>query len=510
MKIPLNQLKTYNEPFFDKQQSQSNAKFDKTLSILSKIFFSIYVLSALIICGIIIWLSILPLKYLLAVIVALIIIAAIMGFFTFKKFAKKSSSRISKIICIFFETIFTIIFAIVFFYLNHTMGFLGAIFAPEYQIDNYYVIVKNDSPFTEIADLSNHTIATYDDINDSYQTAFEKLTEEVKLKPTNYGSVTASASALLDNSADSILINSSLVEVVSEINPEFVLEDLRILKTIEIKTKIDSISRGDIDVTKDSFNIFISGIDTKGDISTVSRSDVNMIVTVNPRTHTILLTSIPRDYYVQLHGTTGLKDKLTHAGLYGINMSIDTLEDLFNIDIDYYIRVNFDSTINIINAIDGVDVTPDLTFSRLIDGVYCYYEEGVVNHLDGLCALRYARERKAYGEGDKHRIQNQQEVLIAIINKLTSSKVILTKYTDILSSMSDSIETNIPSSQIYKLINEQIDSMPSWNIERIAADGGHIDAPTYTISNEYLYVFEPYEESVAEVTAKIKEVMAAN
>ncbi len=146
----------------------------------------------------------------------------------------------------------------------------------------------------------------------------------------------------------------------------------------------------------------------------------------------------------------------------------------------------------------------------MTDGIYCYYEEGVVNHLDGFCALRYARERKAYGEGDKHRIQNQQEVLIAVINKLTSSKIILAKYTDILSSMSSSIETNIPSSQIYKLINEQLDTMPSWTIERIAADGEHIDAPTYTISNEYLYVFEPYEESVAEVTTKIKEVIDAN
>ena len=308
---------------------------------------------------------------------------------------------------------------------------------------------------------------------------------------------------------DSLFIKSSLADVLSEIVTGFNMETLRILDAIEIKTKINA-TASNVNVTKDSFNIFVSGIDTYGDISTVSRSDVNMIITVNPRTHTILLTSIPRDYYVQLHGTSGLKDKLTHAGLYGINMSINTLQDLYNIKIDYYIRVNFDSTINLINAIDGIDIVPDLTFSRLSDGIYCYYEEGRVNHLDGFCALRYARERKAYGTGDLHRIQNQQEVMMAVIDKLTGSKILLAKYTDILSSMSGTLETNIPSSEIYKLVNAQLDSMPSWTIERISAEGEHIDAPTYTFPDQNLYVFVSDTNSVTTVSDKIKSVMNAN
>lgn len=509
MNIPLRQIKTTKEPFFGAKYTKSN-KADLILNILSKVFFSLYIIAATIISGIVIWLSILPLKYLAILIVVSVVIAAILGFFTFKKFSKKPITRTIKITCITFETIFTAFFVLVFFYLNHTMGFMDSIRASNYQTSSYQICVKKDSTFFNLNDLNGHALATYDSGSDGYQPAFKELSKKTDLKSTNYGSVTAATNAFLDGSADALFIESSLTEVISDIIPNFSIDDIRTLDTIEVKTKITSTASTELNITKDSFNIFISGIDTYGAISTVSRSDVNMIITVNPRTHTILLTSIPRDYYVQLHGTTGLKDKLTHAGLYGINMSINTIEDLFDIKIDFYIRVNFDSTIGLIDALGGIEITPDFTFSRLINGVYCYYEEGRSNHLDGLCALRYARERKAYGTGDLHRIQNQQEVMMAIIDKLTSSKVLLAKYTDILSSMSGTLETNIPSSQIYKLVNTQLDSMPTWTIERISVDGTHIDAPTYTISDQNLFVFIPDEDSVTAATAKINEVMSAN
>lgn len=509
MNIPLKQIKTASEPHFDATSKSPELRSNKILNLISKICFGIFISSAMAICGVIIWLSVLPLKYLAIAIGALLLITLPLTFFTFKKFTSIKKTRISRIICTVVSIIFTGIFCIIFFYLSHTVGFMNSIRASEYQIDKYYVLVKKDSDFATLDDLDNHTIATYDANEESYQTAFGQLEQKITLKSTNYGSSTAAADAFVDDQTDSLFIKSSLADVLSEIVTGFNMETLRILDTIEIKTKIDAIN-SDVNVTKDSFNIFISGIDTYGDISTVSRSDVNMIVTINPRTHTILLTSIPRDYYVQLHGTDGLKDKLTHAGLYGINMSINTLQDLYGIKIDYYIRVNFDSTINLINAIDGIDVTPDFTFHRQTNGVYCYYEEGHVNHLDGLCALRYARERKAYGTGDLHRIQNQQDVIMAIIDKLTSSRIILTKYTDILSSMNGTLETNIPSSEIYKLVNAQLDSMPSWTIERISAEGEHIDAPTYTFPDQYLFVFVPDETSVTTVSEKIKSVMDAN
>lgn len=277
-----------------------------------------------------------------------------------------------------------------------------------------------------------------------------------------------------------------------------------------IKPEDSTIETPVIDIHNDSFNIYISGIDTYGEISTVSRSDVNIIITVNPRTHTILLTTVPRDYEVKLHGTsdTDLKDKLTHAGLYGIDMSIKTIEDLLNINIDYYVRINFDSTIKFIDAIGGVEVTPDATFYK--PKYNCYFQEGVTIHLNGGCALTYARERKVYGLGDLHRIENQQDILTAVIEKLTTSKALLTNYTNILASLSDSIETNIPSDYFYRFINQQLDTMPSWTIERNAVEGTEIHVPTYTYPDQILFVFQQNPESIAEASAKIHEVLAAD
>jgi len=508
MNIPISKIK---HPINSKKSEQkhdnvSDTKAKKILNLTSKICFSVLLLTELLVCGTLIYLSVLPLKYLAIILVVAVIIVATLGFFTFKK----SFGKVAKSICIACDAILSAAFIIVFFYLSYTMGFMSSIFASGYQIEEYQLVVKKDSVFNSIEDLNHHTVATYDDNSDNYKKALEQISEKITLTATDAGSVLNAVTIFLDDTVDSLLIKSSLIGAVSDINPQFSTEDIRVIDTITFKTKIDSTENTNINVTKDSFNIFISGIDTYGEISTVSRSDVNMIVTINPRAHTILLTSIPRDFYVQLHGTTGLRDKLTHAGLYGINMSIGTLEDLFGIKINYYVRVNFDSTISLINAIDGIDITPDVTFSRYINGAYCYYEEGVVNHLDGLCALRYARERKAYGLGDLHRIQNQQEVIMAIINKLTGSKILLAKYTDILSSMSGTLETNIPSSQIYKLINEQLDSMPSWKIERISVTGEHIDAPTYTFPDQNLFVFEPDMDSVTKATEKINEVMSRN
>lgn len=274
--------------------------------------------------------------------------------------------------------------------------------------------------------------------------------------------------------------------------------NVKIIYTIGIKTET-KVESSNIDINKDSFNVYISGIDIYGDISSVSRSDVNMIMTVNPNTHNILLTSIPRDYYVQLHGTTGLRDKLTHAGMYGINMSIETIEDLLDEDIDYYIRVNFTTLINLVDAIGGIDIYSDTEFVAWTNRS-CKFEVGSM-HLDGACALAYSRERYAYLEGDRHRVQNQQDVLTAIINKALSSTTLITKYSKLLESMGDSIQISIPSNSIYSLINSQLKTMPSWTIKRYSLNGTDKLAKTYSAPSEDLYVMEP-DTSTVELAIK--------
>lgn len=474
-------------------------------AVFSSLVFLAFTIISATILSILIYLSVLPLKFLLPAVVIVCLLDIILGYFTYKKIPQKTP----RIICIIVEIFLTIVFSFIFFYLNYPIDFFDTIRASEYQIEEYQVVVPSASPITTLEELENHTIATYDDTSKNYKQAFDELINKIELKNVYIENINDAIKSLQDSSVDSLFIKASLIEILAEIFPDFKTSNLRILDTIIIKTPIDAISTLDIDVTQKSFNIFVSGIDTEGDISTVSRSDANMVVTVNPRTHTILFTSIPRDYYVQLHGTHELKDKLTHAGLYGINVSVKTVEDLFNIKIDFYIRVNFDSTINLIDAIGGIEVTPDATFTTNARP-YCYFEENATTHVDGACALAYARERRVYGTGDLHRIQNHQEVLTAIIDKLTSSKTILTEYTRILSSMVGSLETNIPSNQFYKLFNMQLDSMPNWKIERISVTGDDDLLPTYTFPNQNLFVFIPDSNSVLEASTKIHEVLEAN
>ena len=472
------------------------------LRAFSYVAFCIYTIVAVIFSVVLVKFPILPLKFFLPIIILLVILDLIFIFFLFKK----NTKNYVYLSCIIFELIFSALIGFAFYYFGHTISFFDSIKPHDYQIEEYYVLVPEDSALTEIGEFSNHTLATYDDYSENYQTALRDLTQKITPQIVSYENLSGAINAVVDGNTDAVFVKGTLAEIASDVFENFDIDNYRILDIIKLQIKVDAVESGDVDITKDSFNILISGIDTYGDIATVSRSDVNIIVSVNPRTHKVLLTTVPRDYEVQLHGTTGLMDKLTHAGLYGINMSIQTIEDLLGIDISYYLRINFDSTIKLIDALGGVEVTPDATFYR--PKYNCHFREGVTMHLDGSCALTYARERKVYEFGDLHRIQNQQDILSAVINKLTTSRTLLTNYTNILTSLSDSIETNIPSDQFYRFINMQLDQMPSWNIERNAVEGTEIHVPTYTIPDRALFVFEQNPDSIIKASVMISELLA--
>ena len=230
-----------------------------------------------------------------------------------------------------------------------------------------------------------------------------------------------------------------------------------------------------------------------------------MIMTVNPNTGKMLLTSIPRDYYVQLHGTTGRKDKLTHSGTYGINMTTQTVEDLLGIDINYYIRVNFTTLIKLVDKLGGIDVYSDKGFTPWTNTAI-YIPKGNV-HMNGEMALAFARERHAYTEGDRHRVQNQQDVLEAVFKKLTKTSTLVSSYTGILDTLDGSFETNMSKDTITSLAKFQINKMPSWNIEKISVNGSDSSNYTYSYPGQKLYVMEPDMQTVTEASNKIKDVL---
>jgi len=467
------------------------------ISLISIVVFIVLLAITIGLFAVVLSLGILPLKYLIPIVIVLGVIYFIIGKTIFSKKIRIWIKVFMDIICI----VLIVIYAFVYYYLNSTLHFMDKIKADEYQIENYYVLINKNSKITDLSDVK--VLGTYDNDTKNYQKALKKFTKELTYKKNEYSNYIDLVNALLDGDVDAILLSASYKDIVSEMIENFE-NNINIIHTIEIKTK-NNIKISEKDVRDEPFNIYVSGIDIYGDISMISRSDVNMIMTINPSTHKILITSIPRDYYVQLYGTTGSRDKLTHAGLYGIDMSINTIEELLDTKIDYYVRVNFTTLISLVDAIGGIDVYSDATFTAWTDRA-CHYQVGMM-HLDGKCALAFARERMVYIDGDRHRVKNQQDVISAIMNKALSSRTLITKYTNILESMGNSFQTNIPTESIYSLINKQLDSMPNWNFDTYSLNGFDSENGTYTFGDQQLYVMEPDMNTVEEARNKIDFIM---
>lgn len=257
-------------------------------------------------------------------------------------------------------------------------------------------------------------------------------------------------------------------------------------------------------------NIYISGSDSRtNQIYNKSRSDFNLILTINPKTKDILMTSIPRDYYVPLANKDGLSDKLTHSGIYGLDTSVKTIENLLDIKIDYSIKINFESVITLVDLVGGVDIYSDKAFRTNCGDGGAKVTNVVLglNHFNGAEALSYARERYAYNEGDRHRIQNGQQVLKSVMEKIMNDKTLLLKYNDILKSISKLYVTDMESELIKKIIKNQISDMSPYHFQSNWISGSDARKVTYTTPNSNTYVMIPYEDDVNNATIKINNIL---
>ena len=440
-------------------------------------------------------LDVLPVKYEALVILFLLVVNGVIDWFLFRKKAKK----LKKNIAFGFACLFSILFIIPMFYMGKTMNFMSKIGASNYKLENYSLIVLKDSKLDKVSDVKGKSVGIYEN-TDGVKDAKEQLIDKVEVTFENYDNLEKLAGDLLESKIEVIFVEDSILSMMKEDNPDFE-GNIKVIYTIKVKIKTSNKAK-DVNVSNEPFNVYITGIDTYGELSSVSRSDVNIVMTVNPKTKQILLTSIPRDYYVELHGKKGSRDKLTHAGIYGTDMSIGTIEDLLGIDINYYVKINFSSFIDIINAIGGIEVYSKYTFTS-IDGYN--YTEGY-NQMNGEEALSFARERKAFSEGDRQRGADQQAVIEAMIKKL-SNKSILTKYDSLLKSIEGKFETNMSSSQITSLIKMQLNDMASWKVKSISLDGTNGKGVTYSGGSQELYVMIPDWNSVDEASSTIKAVL---
>ena len=264
--------------------------------------------------------------------------------------------------------------------------------------------------------------------------------------------------------------------------------------------------RSNIDPAENPFNIYLTGIDQweaeKGE--DLERSDVNMIITVNPQTKKVLLTSIPRDSYVKLH-TAQQMDKLTHTGVYGVDETLNTVEDWLGIDLNYYVKMNFSGARDIINAIGGIKVYSPVEFDSSLAGYH--YVKGW-NRLSGREALYFARERKAFEGQDSVRVENQQRVVEAIIKRVTASPALLTNYGEVMAACENNLHTDMSYSEIRDLVKMQLSDLSTWDIESQKIEGEYDEDYVASLTQSMKFqIYRPSEESVSKCVSAINEVL---
>ena len=448
--------------------------------------------------ALLIWLNVVPAKYFSPLIAVLLVVSLFIVPVMFSRRGKPGRRKGAMVAA----AALIMIFAAGIYYLGVTLNFFGSITSIGGAREDFYLVVKESASYEKAEDIRGKTVGAQSNTESSYAEARKELKKKADVEFDYVKELPALMKSLLEEDLPAVFISAASYESMK--GQDSSLENkTRIIEKISVKIEGKS-TTNHVKVTKEPFNIFVSGLDTTGDIDVVSRSDVNMIVTVNPKTHQILMTSIPRDYYVEL-ASKGAKDKLTHSGIYGINETVATVEEFTGIDINYYVKVNYSTVIKLVDAIGGIDIDSPFAFSTHGMRAKYTFRQGL-NHLDGAQALAYSRERYSFNEGDLQRNKNQQMILEAIIEKAANSETILSEYTSILNAIKDNIETDMEKKSMTSLIKMQISDMPSWNIEKQSITGESGQGYCYALGANAAVVSVD-EASVAEAVDKIMEVM---
>ena len=422
-------------------------------------------------------LQILPDNILIPIILALILLTLI--FVLLINFS--THGLVSKILCSLMVVVLSAVYGLGNYYLYSTNTTLETVTDQGNKAKNTVsVVVLNSSGLENVNSLEGSKLGVLKTIGNeaTKKSLIDLKKNNVTYTKKTYDNMLGMLKALYDGEVDAIVLNEAYRSNVCDLEDYTNFNnDTKVIHKTVYYTKENSSSLAVSDITSKPFNILISGNDSFGSLDENSRSDVDMLVTINPVTSTILLTSIPRDSYVKevcndYAYNYGVYDKLTHTGIYGVDTTKDTIENLLDIDINYVYRVNFTSMIDIVDALGGVDVTvPEgMAVSKFytnsnLEGVH----EGE-NHLDGKRALAYSRERKAYLDGDLQRARNQQQVLQAMFKKATSPEIIK-NYTSLLKALIGAFDTNMTTKEITSFIKYQIQAKPSWKFEQFVLKG---------------------------------------
>ncbi len=371
-------------------------------------------------------------------------------------------------------------------------------------VSNYTmsIAVLKDSEIESVSQLESVAAPV-----DNDQENVQKLIDDVQknqqqtLTVSSIESYLEAYKQLQSGEVKAIVLNEAFENIIESEYPNHA-DIIKKIYTMGVKKKV----KGPKASKGNGMTIYVSGIDTYGPISSVSRSDVNILMTVNTDTKEVLLTTTPRDSYVPIaDGGNNQYDKLTHAGLYGVDASIHTLENLYGIDINYYARLNFTSFLKLIDLLGGIDVYNDQAFNAHTNNGK-HYPVGNL-HLDSKDALGFVRERYSLADGDRDRGRNQQKVITAIIQKLTSAEV-LANYSAVIQGLQESVQTNMPVEVMTDLVNRQLEKGGKYDVQSQDLKGtGRMDLPSYAMPGSQLYMMEVSQDSLASVKAAMTAVL---
>ena len=380
------------------------------------------------------------------------------------------------------------------------LGTAGNIMNVEVVSTKVGVYVRADDNAQSVSDTKGYSFGVLESIDRvNTDKAISKLSADIGSSPKlgAYASPADLVTALLDGEVDGVVLNSAYFDLLGDLDGFLDLDSrIRMLGDARIDTIVQKTEKNDGEV----FTVFISGIDTRGPMIDNSRSDSNIIATVNTKTHQVLLLSTPRDYFVPLSISNGAKDKLTHAGIYGVSCCMDTLGMLYDIDIDYYFRVNFAGFENIIDSLGGITVHSDYTFTSR----GCSFVKGE-NNVNGEQALVFARERYSFPDGDRQRGKDQMEVIKAVAKKALSYDMLM-NFSGVLDSMEGSFETSVPYELLASLVRSQLSTGGDWNFVSYSVNGYDDSQKPYSMGGLYAYVMQPDYDSVETAKQLMQQV----
>lgn len=489
-----------------RRRNQKNEKINKVIKIVGLLVCSIQLLFSIVATVYVIRLKLVPTSYIVTVDILLFVLLALFVFM--------QKWPVPGIIATFLSVIVSTILVIACFYIKFTYSKLHDMSGVDTKVDNVNVYVRVEDPAQEITDTNGYIFGVLTTLDRNNTDNIRKDIEELLGHPIDiieFESVQELVLGLYYNQTQAIILNDAYMSFITGTEGfEDTESKIRSIYNKSYESKITEEEKNDDYLKSEGrvFTILLCGVDTRGSSITNSNSDTNILMTINKDTHQILMISTPRDYYVPLSISGGVKDKLTHSGAYGVDVTMDTLEMLYGVNVEDYIRINFDGFIDVIDALGGISVYSDCDFVAFDNDVtnlgdYPFHQG--YNEVDGAHALLFARERHAFAEGDRQRGKNQMAVIEAMIDKALSPQI-LKNYTNIWNEVSDCVVTSMEYDEIADFVKTQLSEGTKWDIQKYSVTGFDLMTTAYSTGSAQVYVMDPDMETVNQAKEYLRQI----